>query len=185
MYVVFSVLLTLAFAVLTVYGETKRGRQSSQMLFFANVALSAVGLFLLAGTFFVARTTVLGGNFDAEFSEWAWDMLTVYYQLSLVPFAVFLGITAIALVLAMAEGNRRPTRYGDAPSFKFSLCLAAAVVFSVVMLLLAPMYAFMTVNESIALENYVLLTGIGESLLLRAPLLIEYGIRMRRERRTS
>ncbi len=180
MYVIFSVLLTLALAALTVSGETKRGRSSPRTLFRANLALSAAGLLLLAGTFVVARTSVFGGNFDAEFTEWAWNMLAVYYRLSLVPFAVFFGITAVSLVLAMAEGNRRPARFGDAPSFKFCLSLAVTVVFSAVMLLLAPMYAFMTVNESVALENFVLLTGIGEALLLRAPLLIEYGVRMRR-----
>jgi hypothetical protein len=42
------------------------------------------------------------------------------------------------------------------------------------------MYAFMTVNERIALDAYVLWTGCAEALLLRAPLLIEYGRRIRR-----
>ena len=42
-----------------------------------------------------------------------------------------------------------------------------------------------TVNEKIALETYVLLTGFGEAMILRAPLLIEYGRRAGEKKRDS
>lgn len=179
MYVFLSILLTLVFIFLTAAGETGRGRNNPRAFFWINFGFSAVGVILAAVSFFCAHSAIFGGDFDAEFTEWAWDMLAVYYRLSLVPFAAFLVISALACLIAVLEGSQRQHRHGFGPTMKLRLCLSVTVVFSTVMLLLAPMYAFMTVNENVALELYILLTGFGEAFALRAPLLIEYGSRMR------
>lgn len=185
MYVFFSILLTLVFIFLTVAGETGRGKNCPHVFFWTNFGFSAAGILLAAVTFLCARSGVFGSGFDAEFVEWAWDMLKVYYQLSLIPCAVFLVISALSCFIAVLEGTRKRTRHGTGLSAKLRLCLAVTVVFSVVMLFLAPMYAFMTVNESVALDRFVFLTGFAEALIMRAPLLIVYGVQMRAKKNVT
>ncbi len=172
MYLFFAILLAFVFLILTVFGETGRGKNHSRTLFLTNLALTCGGILLLACTFLSARSAITGGGFDAEFAGWAWDMLSFYYMLSLIPTAVFLGIAVLACLVAVFDRKQRA-------GFPQKVRLSVLVVFAIIPLFLAPMYSFMTVNESVALDSYVLLTGIGEALLLRAPLLIEYGQRMR------
>ena len=160
----------------SVGGETGRGRSCPHVFFYTNLALSGAGAVLVLGTLIAARQTIFGSGFDAEFAGWAWDMLGVYYRLSLIPLAVFLGVSALSCVVAAADPKQRS-------GFPLKLRLSAALVFSLVLLFLAPLYSFMTVNEKVALDIYILLTGFGEALILRAPLLIEYGRRMREKSR--
>lgn len=174
MYLFFAFLLAFVFLILTVFGETGRGRNHIRALFFTNLALTSSGVLLLVSTFFVSRNTITGGSFDAEFSGWAWDMFSFFYILSLIPAVIFLGIAILACLVAVFDRRQRA-------GFPLKVRLSVLVVFAIIPLFLAPMYSFMTVNESVALDSYVLLTGIGEALLLRAPLLIEYGRRMRRQ----
>ena len=68
MYFFFALLLAFVFLILTVFGETKRGRTLPRTMFFANLALASGGVLLLAGTFFAARNTITGGRFDTEFA---------------------------------------------------------------------------------------------------------------------
>ena len=98
-------------------------------------------------------------------------MFTVFFRLSLIPTAVFLVVALLACLVTVFDRKQRT-------GFPLKLRLSALLLFSIIPLLLAPMYSFLTVNESVALDSYVLLTGIAEALLLRAPLLIEYGRRM-------
>lgn len=172
MYLFFAILLTFVFLILTVFAETGRGRKHLRLLFFVNLALASGGVLLLAGTFFAAKSAITGGGFDEEFVGWAWDMFTVFFRLSLIPTAVFLVVALLACLVAVFDRKQRT-------GFSLKLRLSALLLFSIIPLLLAPMYSFLTVNESVALDSYILLTGIAEALLLRAPLLIEYGRRMR------
>ena len=141
------------------------------------LGLAAAGVLIVAAVSLGAYSTVFRGGFDAEFSEWAWDMLTVFYRFSGIPAAVFFGIGTVSFLVAAADPKQRA-------GFPLKLRLAVTVVFSLVPLVLAPMYAFMTVNERIPLDAYVLWLGCGEALLLRTPILIEYGRRVRENRRT-
>ena len=170
MYYFFALLLFFLFLLITVAGETAKGCRNPRFFFLANLVLSAVGGLMIAAVFFLARHDVFRNGMDPEFSGWAWDMLSVYYQLSLIPTAVFFGIGILSFLTAAADPKQRT-------GFPHKLRLSVTVTFSAVVLFLAPMYSFMTVNEQVALENYVLLTGCGEALLLRAPLLLEYGRR--------
>ena len=177
MYYFFSLLLTFLFVLLTVAAETGTGRKHPRAFFVTNLAFSAAGAVLLALSLLLARNGIFGSGYDAEFTGWAWDMLVVYYQLSLIPCTVFFAAALLSCLIAVFDRKQRA-------GFPLKLRLSVTVVFSVVMLLLAPMYSFMTVNGKVALEVYVLLTGFGEALLLRAPLLIEYGVRMMETEKT-
>ncbi len=173
MYYFFALLLFFVFLILTAAGETGRGRKNPRFFFLANLVLSAAGALMIAAVFFLAGHAVFHSGLDAEFSGWAWDMLTVYYQLSLIPTAVFFGIGMLAFLTAAADPKQRG-------GFPHKLRLSVMVTFSAVLLFLAPMYSFMTVNEQVALDSYILLTGCGEALFLRAPLLLEYGRRRKK-----
>ena len=178
MYYFFAVLLFFVFLILTAAGETIWGRNHPRVLFAANLGLTAAGMLIAVSVFLAAYSTVFRSGLDAEFSGWAWDMLTVFFRLSGIPAAVFFLIGMVSFLVAAADPKQRA-------GFPLKLRLAVTVVFSLVPLFLAPMYAFMTVNGQIALDAYVLWTGCGEALLLRAPLLIEYGRRARGKRETS
>ncbi len=172
MYFFFALFLFFVFLILTVAGETGRGRNHPRRFFFINLALAAGGVLIVGVAFFLANHAVFHSGFDAEFSEWAWDMLTVYYQLSLIPMAVFFGIGTLSFLIAAADPKQ-------CTGFPLKLRLSVMVTFSAVLLMLAPMYSFMTVNEQVALDACILFTGCGEALILRAPLLLEYGRRMK------
>ena len=101
MYYFFSLLLAFVLLLLTVGGETGRGRSCPHVFFYTNLALSGAGAVLVLGTLIAARQTIFGSGFDAEFAGWAWDMLGVYYRLSLIPLAVFLGVIS-RLITALA-----------------------------------------------------------------------------------
>lgn len=178
MYYFSALFLFFVFLILTVAGETVRGRNHPRLCFFVNLALASAGLLMTVTAFIIAYRSVFYSGADAEFSGWAWDMLTVFYQLSMIPTAVFFVIGTLSFLVAAADPKQRT-------GFPMKLRLSVTIVFSVIPLLLAPMYAFMTVNEQIALEIYVLVTGCGEALFLRAPLLLEYGRRWREMRGLS
>lgn len=172
MYYFFAVLLFLVILTLTVCAETERGRKHPRVFFIANFVLTCVGVVLFVAVSVYAWRAIHNGGFDTEFAEWAWDMLVVYYELSLVPLAVFLFLSVSSCLIAVFDPKQRS-------GFSLKLRLTTTVVFAVVILFIAPMYSFMTVNEKVALDTFVLFTGICEALLLRAPLLIEYGYRSR------
>ena len=96
MYYFFALLLAFVFLILTVGGETGRGREHPRAFFFANLALSGAGAVLVTAVAAIARMNIFGGGFDADFSGWAWDMLSVYYRLSLIPFAVFFVLSVVS-----------------------------------------------------------------------------------------
>lgn len=177
MYLLTSVFLIFLFLVLTVGAETERGREHPRVFFYTELALSVIGLLLISATCLFARYSLTGGDLDAEFAEWAWDMLSVYYQLSMIPMTVFFVLSSASFALALLEPKQRG-------GFPKKLRLSVTVVFSLVMLMIAPMYSFMTVNERVSLDTFVLVSGIGEALFLRTPFLIEYGRRCR-EKKTS
>lgn len=171
MYYFFSVLLIFVFLILTVGAETAKGKNHPRVFFNINLVLTVIGVVLFSSVSVYAWCAVHNSGFDAEFAEWAWDMFVVYYQLSLIPLAVFVFLSAMSCLIAVFEPKQRN-------GFSLKLRLSVTIVFSVVILFIAPMYSFMTVNEKVAVDTFVLLTGIGEALLLRAPLLIEYGYRI-------
>lgn len=173
MYYFFAVLLFFCFLILTVSGESGWGKKNPRLIFYINLGFASGGVLIAASVPLAAHSSIFRSGFDADFSGWAWDMLTVFYRISGIPTAVFFLLGTGAFLMAAADPKQRT-------GFSMKLRLAVTVVFAVVPLFLAPMYAFMTVNERIALDAYVLWTGCGEALLLRAPLLIEYGRRIRR-----
>ena len=173
MYYFFAALLFFGFLILTVSGENGWGGKNPRILFFINLGLAAAGVLITASVFLAAYSSIFRSGFDADFSGWAWDMLTVFYRISGIPAAVFFLLGTAAFLVAAADPKQ-------CLGFPMKLRLAVTVVFSVIPLFLAPIYAILTVNERIALDAYVLWTGCGEALLLRAPLLIEYGRRIRR-----
>lgn len=177
-YLFFALLLFFGILILTAAGENEKGRAKPRFFFLVNLAASAAGGILAAVTLLSARYSIFRDGFDAEFSGWAWDMLTVYCRLSYLPAAVFLGIGILSFVFAAADPKQRT-------GFSMKVRLASMVTFSGVLLLLPPMYAFLTVNDQLPLDVYILLTGIAQALLMRAPFLIEYVRRLREKRKTD
>lgn len=172
MYYFFAALLFFGFLILTAGGESGWGKKNPRLVFYINLGLAAAGVLITAAVFLAVYSSIFRGGFDADFSGWAWDMLTVFYRISGIPAAVFFLLGTAAFLVAAADPKQ-------CSGFPMKLRLAVTVVFAAVPLFLAPMYAILTVNERIALDAYVLWTGCGEALLLRAPLLIEYGRRIR------
>ncbi len=171
MYVFLSLLLTAVFICLTVAGETKRLKVRPRVLFGVNFAFAVGGLLTVCITYLIARSQIYGGSFDEAFTEWAWDMFAVYFQISLPVLAVLVVIAAVSFLVAVFDPKQRA-------GMPMKLRLSVTIVFSVVMLMLAPMYSFMTVNDNVPIDVYVLATGVGEAFLMRAPVLIEYGMRV-------
>ena len=162
-------LIAVPFAVflifLTVIGEKKSAMKPS--LAKINAVLSIIGAAVIPAVHLIARKNIMSDGFEPAWSEWAWDMFTIYYSISVPVVSVLLGI----LLLSSLSSFFTERRKGDtAPKLRTMTSCAA----SVVMLILAPAYAFMTDNNVLPVDTYILIIGFAQSLLFRSVFTLEY-----------
>ena len=97
-YAFFAVLYTAFLIWLTVIGEKKRTLRRKLTL--ANVILALIGVLVIPILHLTVRNDVLSGNYDQIWTEWAWDMFTIYYSVSIPVVCVLLGILFLSAVLS-------------------------------------------------------------------------------------
>lgn len=169
-----AILLTVGLIALTAVGEKKSMQNPKRLKLLAvvNTAVSAAGFLIALVTHLIAKSGMTDSSLDSEFSAWASDMHGIWYQISLPTFALLFGITFLAVLTALADKKQQS---GIAPVMRVSAVSAASVVF----LILAPFYGFMTENTTLPLYQYILWSGIGMSLAMRFVCAAEYICRMR------
>jgi len=91
---------------------------------------------------------------------WARDMFAQHYRVSLPVLGVLFGALLISWLLSLTEKRKKSVT-------ALFLRRTVGVLASCALLLLAPLYAFMTSNEFVPLETLILVSGIGESLIFR------------------
>lgn len=164
-YSVIAVILSVFLIFLTVLGE--KNPQFRRNLITINVILSLVGCTASAFIYFIVKGSVFSGEYDETWSEWAWDMFTLFYSISLPVLGVLLGILIVSTVLSIFTERKK-----SCTSQKVRVMAASAS--SIVMLIIAPVYGFMTQNDVIPLYGYILVSGIAQALVFRIVFAIEY-----------
>ncbi len=147
-------------------------------LILVNGMVGLVGVSLALGVHFVAESQLGSETLTVAFRSWAKDMYGIWYQIALPVFGVLFGILLCAALLALGE-KRGKKDY--APAMRMILSCAA----SVIMLILAPFYGFMTANETLPLYQYILWSGIGLALAFRLTCALEYLVRLWKEKKTT
>ena len=121
MYYFFAVLLFFCFLILTVSGESGWGKKNPRLIFYINLGFAAGGVLIAASVLLAAHSSIFRSGSDADFSGWAWDMLTVFYRISGIPTAVFFLLGTAAFLVAAADPKQRT-------GFPMKLRLAVSVV---------------------------------------------------------
>ncbi|MBQ8186063.1 MAG: hypothetical protein IJ037_04230 [Clostridia bacterium] len=155
-YLISAVFLTVFLAAVTVF-ERKKPSPCWKRI---NLGLFLAGVLLVVLCRVTAGVMISSSGQTETWMEWAHDMLAQHYAISFPVLLVLTGILLIAWLLSMTEKRRRST-------VGLFLRRTVGILASVSLLLLAPLYAFMTENDSVPLEALILLSGIGEALILR------------------
>lgn len=173
-YLPLAILLTVALLFLTFLGERKTAQNQSSLKCLAiwNAALTTVGFLLSVVIHIKAASTLANASLDANFASWASDMFDIWYQIALPTATVLLVITTIASILPLADKKQRT---GVASKIRVMTACAS----SVLLLLLAPFYGFMTENDTVPLYQYILWSGVGMALTMRLSCTLEYLVRIR------
>lgn len=125
-----------------------------------NLGLFLAGILIVAVCRVTAGAMISSSGQTETWMEWAHDMLSQHYAISFPVLAVLSGILLVSWLLSLTEKRRRSTT-------GLFLRRTVGLLSSAALLLLAPLYAFMTENTSVPLETLILLSGIGEALMLR------------------
>ncbi|MBQ2727381.1 MAG: hypothetical protein IJF78_16895 [Clostridia bacterium] len=155
-YLITALLLTAALIGITVL-ET---RKPSTVWKWLNLILCSAGVLIVIICRTAAEAGVSRSGQSETWMSWARDMFAQHYRVSLPVLLVLLGILVIAFLLSLPDKRNRSA----VPGF---LRRTVGILASVLLLMMAPLYAFMTANEIVPLDTLILLSGIGESLILR------------------
>jgi len=163
MYTVFATALSAAFIVLTIAPLRKPSLRKACAA--VDLILTLLGAVLLAASAVIARLSITRGDFEAEWADWAWGRMVVYYRFSFLITGILLGILLLSLLLGRLEPKQET-------STRHLMRIAASTASSLLILLITPFYAYMLQNTALPLVEYVLFSGVGEALLFRViPLL--------------
>lgn len=155
-YLISSLILLFALTAVTVL-ESKK---PSPVWKWLNLALSAAGLLTVILCCVIGESLISGSTQSETWMEWARDMFRQHYAVSLPVLGVLGGILLLSWLLSLTE-KREKSHTGA------FLRRAVGIPASAAILLLAPLYAFMTANDSVPLDTLILISGIGEALILR------------------
>lgn len=174
-YLPLAILLTVGLIALTVFGERKTAQNPKilRILAVVNALLAVSGILIAAITHIIAQSSIADPSLEPDFASWAGSMYGIWYQISLPVLGVLFGITVLASLTALADKKQRS---GVMQIMRAAVVCTASVVF----LILAPFYGFMTENETIPLYRYILWSGAGMALTMRLACAVEYCGRIRK-----
>jgi len=175
-YLPFAILLGVTLVALTAVGKLRPNWYKP--LTVVNGVLGLLGIALALAIHLLALSKLHSEALTPAFLSWAKDMYGIWYQIALPVFGVLFGFLLCSTLLSLGEKHHEK---GHAPVMRMILSCAS----SVVMLILAPFYGFMTENETLPLYQYILWSGIGLALAFRLLCALEYGVRLWKGKKTA
>ena len=156
MYTLIITLITAALIALTVFAEKKPN--CARMLMYINLILALLGAVMTVASHALATTEIDRFLTDVEFHSWISDFYDLYYLIALPAFILlFLTNTVAALVGLYDKKQKRIAK----------LLRPAVSVASSVLLMILPYYGLITENSRIRIYVYIMLSGIGQALIIR------------------
>ncbi len=155
-YLISALILIILLGTITVL----ESRKPSPLWKWLNLALSAAGILTVILCRVIADGLISSSGQSETWMEWARDMFRQHYTVSLPVLGILGGILLASWLLSLTEKRRKSVT-------GVFLRRTVGILASASLLLLAPMYAFMTANESVPMETLILISGMGEALILR------------------
>ena len=156
-YTVVVLVIVALLIALTIAGEKKKGL--SKFFFYTNISLFILGVGLFVSALIIANNQINSLDIESEFYSWVKDSWDIYCDLSVAPFISLLVVNLMASILGIFVPKYQTP---------ISLVLRKTVsIFSSVLFLLLPYYGYITLNDTIPLLTFMIIAGIGQSLVIR------------------
>lgn len=157
---IYSILVIIIIASLVTLSILSYKQKHPTALLWINTSLFLTGVTLFVLSYTIGTSQINALVEDTALQSWAKDYFDLYYDLSVIPFIVLFVINTIAVVLRVFDSRHRKA---------LSQILSRAVsILSSLLLLLIPYYGYFTQNDEIPLILFIMLSGIGQALVIRA-----------------
>ena len=157
MYTIIIFLITAALITLTIFSEKKA--KYCRAFMYVNLALAVLGVALIIAAHVVATNQINQFYSESGFYSWASDFYELYYLISFPAF-ILLFITNVLAAIVSPTGGK------NGKNVSKILRLIVSITSSVLLLLL-PYYGLFTQNNSLKLYIYIMISGVGQALIIR------------------
>lgn len=159
MYYLFSSLIIL-FCIAAVFSFIYiRKKKTATVFAVVTASLPAIGVILSVISFLTFKAELTTGEFTEEFISWASDTYLSYLK------GIFI-VSAITMLLATASAFLRPNH-------KYLRAILVALS-CVLILVLSPVFSFISSVEEINISSHVLFSAVSVSLITLFPLFFDY-----------
>lgn len=156
-YTTVIILTIISLAILSIFAEKKQEKRRTFCII--NFTLFALGVVFLICSYCIGQSKINSYSADIEYFSWANDFFNLYYDLSMLPFVILFAINLAASVISIFD----PRQARPVPRI---LRKVVSLASSLLMLIL-PYYGLFTQNENIPLYIYIMISGIGQALIMR------------------
>lgn len=166
-FIIISLILLVALIYLTVAGSL--GGKRLKQFCLINTIIGGAGAGLTLGAYLVAVASINNASADAEWIAWASDMFVGFFNLALPVFLVLFAVIALTSLTSLA--NKRLLK-----GFTAKLRVITPIAVSALLLIITYFYAPATANETVPLDLYVCIAGIGMAIAMRLTYTVEYTV---------
>ena len=158
---IYSIIVIGAFIVLSILSYLPfKHPEEYKKYFIANLILAISGISLLAISYFSGEYLISKYKTDAELFGWLSDYYSLFYSLAIPTFIFLLVINLIsAIIFAVEKRNTHKI---------FMVIREVVSVLSSALLLIYPYVGYLTQNQYVNMYIYMMLSGIGMALAMRA-----------------
>lgn len=160
LYAVLFALISAGFIFLTVAEAKCSSLKKFKKLHLIDCAAVGAGICGIAATLILFNIRVKSSVYDDEFSAWVGDMFFLFIKISLTMCVFMLLITAAAGILNIAEKKAQRGYSGFIRNFVPILCCVTMALFTII-------FAYVSKNDVMNVDAYVVSLGVFESMTLR------------------
>jgi hypothetical protein len=175
-FIIISIILLAALIYLTIAASMKP--KKLRLFRTANTIVGAVGIALTLGSYLIATLSINSATNEKEWAAWARDMFVGFFNLALPVFLVLFSIIVLSSIISMADKKSRGV-------FSVKLRTITPIAVSALLLIIAYFYAPATANQTLPLDIFIYIAGIGTALAMRLTYTAEYTVQMMAKDRKS
>lgn len=172
MYTVFAALTVAGCAGLTVFGMKSDAPDKIKKAFVLNLTLAALAALVAVFAPFLLHRQLFAGNYDEEWTAWAWDAFTLYLKTTAPVCLILLAGLCAAAILPTLTGQKNS-------AFFATVRQLSALASSALALFMAAFYSAMAETENAPVHICILIFGVCEALLFRLAAATELAVRTR------
>ena len=174
LYITAALSLTLFFVLHTVHGR-KRVQKSKEYIK-SELIIAAIGVAICLIIRPISYLVVSKGGYSENYKSWVLENLSIYLSDSFILFSVLMGGLLISESLTFLT---KETKSFYIPIIRTLLALASSVIF----FLFCTIYAYASQDGAFPICEIILIIGIAQALMFRAPIALELIIREKAEKK--